>query len=107
MVLPRHRRRRACIEISIQERPVDEMVRPRCHAALDARGDEGHEAQEGRLPDQVIEGPATRTPSRHGQIRSCAITTCRPELVGSVTLRRFSGTTLGACRDCSKITAPN
>ena len=38
-------------EISFAQEPEDRLVRPRRDAGLDARGNEGHQAQERRFPD--------------------------------------------------------
>ena len=46
-------------EISVQEGQVGEVVRSRHDARLDARRDEGHQADQGQLPDQVA---ASRAP---------------------------------------------
>ena len=40
-------------KISEQEKQVGKVVRPRHDPGLDARGDEGHQADQGRLPHQV------------------------------------------------------
>ena len=40
-------------EYSEQEKQVGKVVRPRHDPGLDARGDEGHQADQGRLPHQV------------------------------------------------------
>ena len=45
-------RRKATPEVSFEEGPEALVVRPRRDAGLDARGDEGHQAQEGRFPDR-------------------------------------------------------
>ena len=39
--------------VSEQEKQIGKVVRPRHHPGLDARGDEGHQADQGRLPHQV------------------------------------------------------
>ena len=47
------KRAKAAPKYQSKEESSDEVVGPRNDPGLDARGDEGHKAQEGRLPDQI------------------------------------------------------
>ena len=48
------KRRKSEAKVSVEEKQVCKVDRARHDPGLDARGDEGHQAQEKRFPDQVV-----------------------------------------------------